>query len=51
MFFSTAERWIHLFARIILTCASQHFALILALSAMHFFVLASDGQSTRPSLK
>jgi hypothetical protein len=40
-----------LFARIILTCASQHSALTLALSATHYFTLEQpgDNQSARLS--
>jgi len=40
-----------LFARIILTCASQHSALTLALSATHYFALEQpgDNQSARLS--
>jgi hypothetical protein len=40
-----------LFARIILTCASQHSALTLALSATHYFALEQPGddQSARLS--
>jgi hypothetical protein len=51
MFCFTAARWIHLFARIILTCASQHSALTFVLSATHYFALEQPGenQSARPS--
>jgi hypothetical protein len=40
-----------LFARIILSCASQHSALTLALSATHYFALEQpgDNQSARLS--
>ncbi len=51
MFCFTAARWIHLFAPIIPTCASQRSALTLVLSATHYFALeqSGDNQSTRPS--
>jgi hypothetical protein len=45
----TAARWIHSFARIILTCASWHSARILKLSVTHCFALGRAGSPRQPS--